>query len=79
MRFGEDSSVYVFKSIYGHLECCGCISGDKWEYRSTAEMVAHLREHIAAGHQVPDRVIPALERDDARNFPKLVEGGDTTP
>jgi hypothetical protein len=68
-RFGwDDSDVHVFMSTRGWLECCGCILKKGWQYRSTDAMVAHLQEHIAAGHSVPADVIPALRRDDTENF-----------
>lgn len=28
---------------------------------TTLEMIDHMKKHIAAGHAVPDHVIPALE------------------
>lgn len=75
------SDVYVFMSTGGWLECCGCKiayedgtphgtpgSGSRKAF-STAGMVAHLREHAARGHYVPGYVIPAMEADDAENFP----------
>jgi hypothetical protein len=34
-------------------------------------MIEHLRGHIASGDAVPDRTIPALEADQARNDPWL--------
>ncbi len=56
-RFGC-GDVYVFMSTSGHLECCGCILGDQWSFASTQEMVDHLAEHRAAGHDVPDGIDP---------------------
>jgi hypothetical protein len=52
-RFGGGSDVYVFASVYGHVECCGCILGEPWEHHSADAVVAHMREHVAAGHKVP--------------------------
>ena len=83
-RFGWDGSdVYVFMSVgsaehpNGWLECCSCtlqprVPGGFHEWFrafSTAEMVAHLEAHIAAGQHVPADVIPCLRGDDAENFP----------
>lgn len=62
----DDPTWPIFK---GHLQAVDPII--ETEFDSTAAMVAHLREHIAAGHHVPDYVIPAIEADDAENF-----GGD---
>ena len=52
-RFSETSSVYVYADVGGYVACCGCILGDEWECHSAQEVVAHMREHEAAGHQVP--------------------------
>lgn len=38
-------------------------------FTTTQGMVDHLALHVAAGHDVPDYVIPALWADDAENFP----------
>jgi hypothetical protein len=68
-QFGWDGSdVYVFMSARGWLECRGCILKQRWQYHSTDAMVTHLQEHITAGHSVPADVIPALRRDDTKNF-----------
>ena len=66
-RFVE-SDVYVFVSVAG-LTCCGCFLGDRWDFYSTQQMVDHLEEHIAAGHNVPPTLIPELWLDDRANFP----------
>jgi hypothetical protein len=65
-RFSE-ADVYVYCHVGGYLCCCACSLSDDWEHDSTDAMVAHLREHIAAGHFVPDDVIPALEADREEN------------
>ena len=70
-RMGKDSDVYVFMSVSGHLECCGCLLGDRWDFPSTGAMVAHLESHRQVGHRVPDYTVPALWEDDAENW-----GGD---
>ena len=72
-RFGY-ADVYVFMSVGGHLECCGCILGDEWAFDSTQAMVDHLSIHRDAGHHVPD-IEPDLWRDDAQNFPKSCSSG----
>jgi hypothetical protein len=75
----SDGDVYVFMHVDGFLECCGCLLNDEClELPATAQMVDHLREHVAAGHRVPDYVIPGLERDDAENFPDRAVNG-TSP
>jgi len=67
-RFGsDDSDVYVFLATSGHLECCACLLGDKWDFHTTDEMLGHLDEHRAAGHCVPQGCIDALVEDKAEN------------
>jgi hypothetical protein len=66
-RFSH-ADVYVFLAVGGYLECCACrLDENNWTHASTDAMVAHLREHIAAGHVVPDDVIPALLADREEN------------
>jgi hypothetical protein len=63
-RFSDESDVYVYSDVGGWLSCCSCALVDdsqQWRHFSTDAMIAHLREHIAAGHDVPDDVILALE------------------
>ena len=62
-----DSDVYVFASAYGPLECCGCSLGGEWDFWTTAEMLAHLDKHRAAGPSVPDDCIEALKAEAAEN------------
>jgi hypothetical protein len=80
-RFSPDCDVYVFMSVGdrhhpgGWLECCWCHLQPGEEIVSTrqfttAGMAAHLDDHVAAGHQVPDDVIPRLWADDGENFPQ---------
>lgn len=71
-RFSEDSSVYVFLSVTGHLECCSCaLRGDRENFRadSTDEMIVHLKAHKDVGHKVPQecmgRLMAAREANDA--------------
>lgn len=68
-RFAEDCNVYVFISNDA-LECCSCwLQNPSGTYNamSTAEMIAHLDEHRAAGHQVPDWTYEGLREDQAEN------------
>jgi hypothetical protein len=71
-RFGwDDSEVYVYMHIGGWLDCCSCRLKPSPHgsviLRSTDAMVAHLREHEAAGHVVPAEVFVELERDREEN------------
>lgn len=56
-RFSAESNVYVYSDVGGYVCCCGCLLGSKWDFHSPAEVVAHLREHVAAGHKVPERLL----------------------
>jgi len=57
------SDVYVIESDWFGIECCGCrlYPEKRIGYNTYSEMIAHLKEHIRAGHTVPDHVIPLLE------------------
>jgi hypothetical protein len=67
-RFGADGSdVYTFPSDRG-LECCGCPllpwpPGGSFTTRDLDAFAAHLDQHRAAGHAVPDDVMPAIRAD----------------
>ena len=52
-RFGAQSDVYVYAHYLGHVECCGCLLGDTWDFHTAADIVTHLRAHVDAGHTVP--------------------------
>lgn len=69
-RFDNSSDVYVFMSIHGHLECCGCsvVGGTFYAY-STEQMCNHLDEHRNLGDSVPDEIEDLLWEDDMDNFP----------
>ncbi len=59
------SDVYVFEHEFGGIVCCGCIFHPNEAYPrfgTYSGMIAHLKEHIKAGHTVPDHVIPTLEK-----------------
>lgn len=66
-RFSH-ADVYVFMSVEGHLECCGCILGDQWAFDSTQAMVNHLAKHRAAGNDVPADLESELWEDDQENW-----------
>ena len=74
-RFGwEGSDVYVYLDVGGYLACCGCCLSDYWRHDDTASMIAHLREHQAAGHHVPEETIAELEADRVANDAWIREG-----
>lgn len=65
-RWSDESSVYVFAHVNGGVQCCGCILNGQWDFYSADEVVAHMKEHVAAGHQVPERLLDvALYRADS--------------
>lgn len=76
-RLSDKSDLYVYLSAGGWLECCGCTLGQTLNYpdgrpehyvtRKTAEMVAHLEAHRAAGHLVPEGLEARLLADAAEN------------
>lgn len=55
-RFSAESDVYVFHSVGDFLDCCGCQLGTGGAFYSVADLIAHLREHVAAGHMVPEHL-----------------------
>lgn len=77
-RFGRKTSdVYVYLSCQGHLECCACELGDQWAFENTDAIVAHLREHEAAGHLVPAYTFEELELDREQNDRYIATGDES--
>lgn len=65
-RFTE-APVYVYLSGSG-LECCMCcISPRTVTFPTTAEMLAHLDAHRAAGYDIPDWLYNDLRADAEEN------------
>jgi hypothetical protein len=64
-RFGSDSDVYVYYSIHGGIECCGCrlLDGRLFNLPTEAEMIAHLEQHRRAGHKVPEEAFEELRTE----------------
>lgn len=63
-RFGPDSDVYLYASIYGGVDCCGVHEGEgSFRTNSVDEMIEHLHQHEAKGDKVPPRVIPRLKEE----------------
>lgn len=56
-RFSDSSDVYVYSDVGGYIACCGCILGDKWDYHSVDEIVAHMEQHVTAGHTIPSDLL----------------------
>ena len=61
------SDLYVFLHCDGHLTCCGCKLQGNFDAHRTCDMVAHVKEHIAAGHNVPSDLISKLRADQKGN------------
>jgi hypothetical protein len=61
-RFNDDSDVYVYYSVLGGIDCCGCILLGRGAFvaRDEAAMITHLNEHVAAGHKVPAKAFERL-------------------
>lgn len=75
-RFGPGSDVYIYASGRG-LECCGCALEGSVTVDTAADMRAHLDDHRAAGHLVPDGLDAALERyDDEELRSAVVEASE---
>jgi hypothetical protein len=76
-RFGwEGSDVYVFLSVSGGLECCGCSIkeiGPSPLFDTTEEMLAHLEEHRSNDHTVPASTIEELKADAIENDQWIAE------
>ena len=55
-RFGSDSDVYIYYSVHGGIECCGCqlVASGMFNVPDEEQMIAHLEEHRLAHHKVPD-------------------------
>lgn len=53
----SEADVYLFGSVYGGIECCGCaLDHYSLSFYAEADLLAHLYEHVAAGHYVPARL-----------------------
>jgi len=68
-RFGKDSDVYVYYSIYGQYECCGCNLRESQEFSvfdTAKEMVSHLNIHKINGEKVPQYAIDRLIEDNGK-------------
>lgn len=71
-RFGWDGSdVYVFEHVGGFIQCCGCLltepeDGEDFgfaNFKTPREALAHLEEHVSAGHFVPSYTFGRMRED----------------
>lgn len=70
---GDDSEVYVIRSISGYLECLGCrITGEpssnglRYGYyvvEDEQDMIDHLLKHRAQGWKVPEHALERLRSE----------------
>jgi hypothetical protein len=79
-RWGwEGSDLYIYMDVNGYLHCAACPlmpiaenakikMNESFYAYSTMEMIDHLGEHMDAGHNFPDSVIPDILSDHERNF-----------
>ena len=82
-RFGDDSDVYVYLSEHEGgrrgYECCRCtLHGEppEWPaFGSTAEVIAHIESHEAAGQRVPEGTIDELRKDGDDNDAWIAQRG----
>lgn len=65
-RFGEDSGVYVIFNTAGKYECCMCSMGGGCRVMADlpAEMIWHLKKHVARGDRVPPYTFDELRGED---------------
>jgi hypothetical protein len=65
-RFSH-ADVYVFLNTAGYMDCCGCWLDHPGEFSCTEDLLAHLKDHVAAGHFVPEDTIDGLNWDKEEN------------
>lgn len=85
-RFGENSDVYVFLSVAGHLECCSCAlvlrakgGGSSFLASTTAGMLEHLEAHRLAGDEVDEGTLDGLKAEAEENDAWIAGGGHGDP
>ena len=62
-RFGDDSDLYVYYSVYGGIICCHCRLMERpadLKADNEREMIAHLEMHMARSHKFPQDVFEQL-------------------
>lgn len=60
------SDVYLYRSVYGGVECCGCLLAEdviSQTFNTADELMVHLGEHVKAGHHVPAWDFHAMAKD----------------
>lgn len=65
-RFGF-SDIYIYPSIYGTVTCSGCFLYEAiLDFDNDQDLIAHINEHIQAGHNLPDNLLQEILQDDDR-------------
>lgn len=81
-RFGKRSGVYLYPMLFddGRSCCCACtLHGHRsLLLPSRLAAVAHLDEHRAAGHQVPEEAYRQLQEEMAREIPSPFRDAPST-
>ena len=71
-----DSDIYIYAHVGGWIECAACWlneRSDEYSLLSMSEeihddghLIAHVREHIKAGHDVPESLLDQILNDPER-------------
>lgn len=71
-----DSDIYIYAHVGGWIECAACWlneRSDEYSLFSMSEeiyddqhLIAHITEHIKAGHDVPEGLLPMILEDKDR-------------
>jgi hypothetical protein len=71
-----DSDIYIYAHVGGWVECFACLlnePSDEFSLRSMVEeiyddghLITHVREHIKAGHDLPEGLLLEILSDDDR-------------
>ncbi len=82
-RFGWDGSdVYVFEHVGGFIQCCACwlnevedgdIFPESTNLKTPREALAHLEEHVSAGHCVPSKTFEQIREEYANSMDTPIE------
>ena len=62
-----DGDAYIYGDMDGGIVCCGCrLNGgpmNNFTADGPMEMLAHVEEHQAAGHDIPRHTVDRLEHE----------------
>lgn len=72
-RMSDSSDVYIFSHANGFIQCCGCSITEPDDYEivgfanlnTAREALAHLDEHVALGHLVPQKAFDRIREEHA--------------